>query len=204
MGDDGDGKVIEMKRSAISDILADDADPVTDLMPPELREWAATRSAEPKRHDADQARRHGYGLARPAAPGNKPEEDDGAAVAPEKLTPLPSPGSPYEEPHSRLANRPLTMIFFLADEQLPRGFSYPSLEQVWMAAPAKPGGSPALMLRFNGSVITEVRIDGRDPLRLCDTIGRHLVHWVRQHPGGKDDGRAAVFIRQITITVIER
>jgi hypothetical protein len=204
MDDDGDGKVIEMKHSAISDILAEDNDPVTDLMPPELREWAAKAAAEPKRYEADQQRRQGHGLARPPAPGNKPAEDDAAAVAPEKLAPLPSPGSPYEEPHSRLANRPLTIIFFLPEEQLPRGFSYSGMEQVWMAEPARPGESPDLMLRFNGSVITEVRIEGRNLLRLCDTIGRHLVHWVRQHPSGKDDGRAAVFIRRITITVIER
>ena len=204
MDDDGDGKVIEMKRSPISEILAEDADPVTDLMSPELREWAGKPAAEPKRRDADQARRHGYGLARPAAPGGKPEEDDGTAGAPEKLAPMPTPGSPYEEPHSRLANRPLTMIFFLGEGQLPRGFSYSGMEQVWMAEPARPGASPDLIVRFNGSVITEVRIEGRNLLGLCDTIGRHLIHWARQHPGGKDDGRAAVFIRRITIIVIER
>ena len=72
-----------------------------------------------------------------------------------------------------------------------------------MVEPAEPGGSPVLMLRFNGSVVTEVRIEGRKMLGLCDMIGRHLVHWVRQHPGGKDDGRA-VLIPRITFAGCDR
>ena len=41
-------------------------------------------------------------------------------------------------------------------------------------------------------------------LSLCDYIGRHLIHWLREHPGGKEPGGTGTFIRSITIRRIER
>jgi len=204
MAGDGNDKVIEMKRSAISDILAEDDDPHRPEVTPELGDfmakWDARRGREAKRPGADQAREHGHGPGGSPGPVRKPQEGDAA----EELAPLPTAGSPYEEAYSRLANRPRMTLFFLPEGQLADGFSYSSLERVRMVEPEKPGGSPDLLLRFTGSVITEVRVEGRNLLGLLDMIGRHLIHWVRQHPTGKDDGRAAVFIRRITITEIER
>ena len=204
MGGEADDKVIELKkRSIISDILEEDA-PAEPEVTPELRQfmtnWEARRPREAKR-PADQAKEQGHGPGGAGGPVKHPQERD----AGEELAPLPTPGSPYEEAYSRLANRPLTTLFFLAEGQLPDGFSYANLERVWMVEPEKAGGSPDLLLRYSGSVVTIVRIEGRSLLALCDLIGRHLIHWVRQHPGGKvmvADG--AAFIRRITVTEIER
>src|SRR5207244_3293820 len=101
------------------------------------------------------------------------------------------------EPHSRLASRPLTTLFFLPLGQLPDGFAYHTLERVRMVEAERPGESPALLLRFSGSVITEALVEGRSLMGLCDTIGHHRIHWLRQHPTGQDDGSHAVFIRRI-------
>ncbi len=183
--DDKD-KVIRIKPSVISDLLEDDRPELT----PDLREWMTKADARPIR-DAKPA-------AEPAA------EPEAAAISPEELAPLPMPGDPYKA-HARLANRPLATIFFLPEGQLPDGFSYACLERVRMVEPHRPGGSPDLLVRFNGSAVIEARIEGRNLLALCDYISRHLIHWVRQHPGGRETGDdSATFIRRITISEIER
>lgn len=138
------------------------------------------------------------------APAEPAPEGDETPVSPEMLAPLPRAGDPYKA-HARLANGPLLSIFFLGKGQLPDGFSYSNLERVRMAAPDVTGVGPMLMLRFTGSETTEVRVEGRNMLGLCDLIGRHLIHWLREHPTGRDDGNdQAVFIRSITPRVIER
>lgn len=138
------------------------------------------------------------------APAEAVPEVDETPVPPEMLAPLPRADDDYKA-HARLANGPLLTIFFLGKGQLPDGFSYSNLERVRMAAPDVAGGGPMLLLRFAGSVTTEVRVDGRNMLGLCDLIGRHLIHWLREHPTGRDDGNDhEVFIRSITPRVIER
>jgi hypothetical protein len=59
-------------------------------------------------------------------------------------------------------------------------------------------------VRFNGSVVKEMRIEGRNLLALCEWIGRHLILWLRTHPTGTDDRAGAVFIKRITITKVEK
>lgn len=132
-------------------------------------------------------------------PVRPPPEDDGSPLSPEMMSPLPLPGDAYVA-HARIANGPVSTLFFLPKGQLPDGLNYSHLERVRMVEPEKPGGSPHLLLRFWCSVIVEVRIEGRNLLGLCDYLGRHLIHWLREHPTGHDDGDdAAVFIRRITI-----
>jgi hypothetical protein len=185
---DSDDNVIEMKPSVVSQLLEDDDGAE---LTPALREFMAKSDARPVRD------------AKPPAAEQAGEPEAAAVVSPEELAPLPTAGNPYKA-HARIANRPLATIFFLPEGQLPDGFSYDSLERVRMVEPHRPGGSPDLLLRFNGSVVSEVRIEGRDLLALCDYIGRHLIHWVRQHPGGRERGDgSAPFIRRITISVIE-
>jgi hypothetical protein len=174
--------------SIISKLLEDDNE--TELSP-SLRGWAAKAGARPGRETLP-----------PEEPRNAGESDE-APVAPEELAPLPTAATPYKA-HSRLANKPLATLFFLPEGQLPDGFSYAILERVRMGEPRTPGGSPDLLLRFNGSAVTEVRVEGRNLLELCELIGRHLIHWVREHPGGRDAGDGRVFVRRITFREVER
>lgn len=140
------------------------------------------------------------GEARPEANADAGE----SLVSPEELAPLPQSGDAYVA-HSRTANRPLATIFFLPKGGLPDGFSYASFERVRLVESERPGVGPALLVRFNGSVIYEVTIEGRNLLGLCNLIGRHLIHWVREHPTGSEGGEdRSVFIRRIVIREVER
>jgi hypothetical protein len=139
--------------------------------------------------------------AEPPASSIPPEE---SPLSAEELAPLPRTGDVYVA-HSRVANRPLTTIFFLPRGGLPDGFCYSGFERVRMIEDQKPGASPGLLVRFNGSVVYEVLIEGRNLLALCNLIGRHVVYWVREHPTGRDEGGdLAAFVRRITIREIER
>ncbi len=157
---------------------------------------------EAVRHAAEERRRKQEPEAKPAADADaEPEE---TPLSPEELAPLPQSGDAYVA-HSRPASRPLATIFFLPKGGLPDGFSYASFERVRMVEAEQPGASPALLVRFNGSVVYEVVIEGRNLLGLCNQLGRHVIHWVREHPTGRDDGDdRAVFIRRIVIREVER
>ncbi len=194
---------VDLKRSVVSQVLGEDD--VSELTPA-LRDYM-TNSAATGRRDA-----------RPVAAATEqsdvPGKPDAAAIPMGELSPLPTATTPYDKAHSLIANAPLPTIFFLDTGQLPRGFSNATLEAVWMTAPQKPGGSPVLVARFNGSVVTEVRIEGRNQLGLCDLVGRHLIHWVRQCPGtepvdyDKHDGKgnggyARAFVRNISFHEIK-
>jgi hypothetical protein len=153
----------------------------------------------------------GRAAAKPErAPGAEPVEapapttPNDSLISVEELSPLPQAEDAYEA-HSRIQSRPQATIFFLPKSQLPDGFSYATLERVRLVEGTKAGESPYLLLRFNGSVVCEVRIDGRNLLGLCNLIGRHAILWIREHPTGRDDGNdRAVFIRRITPREIER
>jgi hypothetical protein len=138
-------------------------------------------------------------MEQPERPAAEPE----AALPLDQLGPLPRLGDPYAA-HSRLSNAPLPMLFLLPKGGLPWGIAYPHIQEVLMVEAEKPGGGPDLLLLVAGMRPKEVRIEARDLLALCDRIGRHLIHWIREHPTGRDDGTAAVFIRRITITGIDR
>ena len=118
--------------------------------------------------------------------------------------PFPLAGAPYAKAHSLIANAPLPMLFLLDAGQLPKGFAYQHLEHAWMVEPLRPGDAPALLLRFSGRDPYEALVEGSELIGLCDLVGRHLIHWMRQHPTGRDDGTLAVFIRRITIRKGER
>ena len=131
-------------------------------------------------------------------PVRPPPEDDGSPLSPEKLSPLPLPGD-ASVAHARIANGPLSTLFFLPKGQLPDGLTYSHLERVRMVEPEKPGGSPHLLLRFSCSVIIEVRIEGRNLLALCDYSAVISFTGCGSIRPATMTGDAAVFIRRITI-----
>ena len=113
-------------------------------------------------------------------PETEPLEDTAAW---EMLSPLPRPGDPYVA-FSRISSRPVPTIFFLGGNMLPNGYANSGFERVYFEEGSSSGDGPVLVVRFHGSVVTEVRIEGRNLIPLATHIGRQLVQWVRERPPG--------------------
>jgi hypothetical protein len=173
---DGDDKVIEMKRSVISDILADDADPVTDLMPQGLREWALKGGAEPKREAQPSARRRPEaGQRENAGAGELPAGDAGTAI--------PRRGDPYDKAYGRPASRMLpTLCFVLADGN-GRAFEYGGRlgGPDWLETPK----GLVIVQRFRDAVPMETVLAGDNLDELYELLFYRKVPWVRALPPGK-------------------
>jgi hypothetical protein len=140
--------------------------------------------------------------------GNEPPAEaktPGAGEAsPDKLDPLPEPGRPYKA-HARHGNKPDLTIHFVTKDWDLEGFSYGDFERVRLVASEKPGDGPVLVVRFSGSVITEVVIEGRHLRSLYNWIGLHLVPWVWEHPSPAQFSEDnATLISRITFREIER
>jgi hypothetical protein len=126
-----------------------------------------------------------------------------AIAAPDRADPLPRPGDAYQA-HARHANQPQMTLFLVGRDYLPDGFAYANLERVRMVDADKPGTPPLLVARFNGSVVTEVVMEGRHLLSVCNAIGLHLLPWVWEHPSPKDFADAdAPLIKRFTVRVVE-
>ena len=137
-----------------------------------------------------------------------PKPDTAAAVpdaAPtDKSDPLPKPGDPYKVA-GRHGNKPDLTIHFVLKDYSYEGFSYGDFERVRLLPAEKPGGGPVLIVRFNGSVVTEAVIEGRHLNSLYHWIGLHRLPWVWEHPSPAQfsDEKAAV-ISRITFRQVER
>jgi hypothetical protein len=126
------------------------------------------------------------------------------ASSSDKVDPLPRPGDGYQVA-GRHGNKPDLTIHFVLKDYSYEGFSYADCERVRLVTSEKPGSGPVLVLRFNGSVITEVVIEGRHLHALYHWIGLHRLPWVWEHPSPAhfSDQNAAI-ISRITISEIER
>lgn len=107
-------------------------------------------------------------------------EHDGPLI--ERDDPLPRPAEPYRV-HSRHSNKPEMTLHFVTKDFAYEGFSYADIERVRLVPGDKPGGGLVLVVRFNGSVITDIRMEGRHLQSLYHWIGLHGVAWVWEHPG---------------------
>ncbi len=137
------------------------------------------------------------------------QQDNGPATRAEvsgadAADPLPRPGEPYQA-HARHSNRPEMMIHFVLRDLSYEGFAYADCERVRLVPGEKPGSGPVLIMRFNGSVVTEVLIEGRHLHSMYHGIGLHLVPWLWEHPSPADfaDDKATL-IKQITFREVER
>jgi hypothetical protein len=126
---------------------------------------------------------------------------DGAS---DKVDPLPRPGDAYKVAGWH-GNKPDLTIHFVLKDYSYEGFSYADFERVRLVASKKAGSGPVLIVRFSGSVVTEVTIEGRHLHGLYHWIGLHRLPWVWEHPSPADftDEKAAV-ISRITIDAIDR
>ena len=142
-------------------------------------------------------------IAPPAAPHVIPDapeaEPPPETAQPEQTDPLPRPGSAYK-PHGRPANKAQATLYFVTKGHVFEGFSYAYLERIRLLPSTTPGGSLVLVVRFAGSVVTEVTIEGRNLHALCNLIGLHLLPWVWEMPGRADrQDDAAVVVSKITV-----
>jgi len=97
------------------------------------------------------------------------------------------------------------MIHFVLRDLSYEGFAYADCERIRLVPGEKPGSGPVLIMRFNGSVVTEVLIEGRHLHSMYHGIGLHLVPWLWEHPSPADfaDDKATL-IKQITFREVER
>lgn len=129
-------------------------------------------------------------------------EEGGSSV--EKTDPLPRPGDEYRA-NARHGNKPEMTLHFVTKDYAYEGFSYADFERVRLVPGDKPGSGPVLIVRFNGSVVTDVRIEGRHLNSLYHWIGLHGVSWVWEYPGKAEFADETVpVISRITLNQVER
>ena len=117
---------------------------------------------------------------------------------------FPRPGDEYTAA-GRTSNKPEEMIAFLLRDQTEELFSYSGLERARLLPPAGPGQGRTLLMRFNGSIVTEVRIEGRNLRSLVPNLRRQRIPWLRETPTPGDFAvKAVTVITSVTIAEIER
>lgn len=136
--------------------------------------------------------------------GKDDETPEGGGSLAEKADPLPRPGDAYRA-NARHGNKPEMTLHFISKDFAYEGFSYADFERVRLVPGDKPGSGPVLILRFNGSVVTDVRIEGRHLHSLYHWIGLHGVSWVWEHPGKADFAEdAEPVITKLSFHPVER
>jgi hypothetical protein len=137
-----------------------------------------------------------------SAVDDTPQEPGGTLL--ERSDPLPRPGDTYKAASRHAAEPQLALHFILKDFSY-EGFSYGDFERVRLVPGERPGSGLVLVLRFNGSVVTEVTIEGRHLHPLYHWIARGLISWVWEHPGAADFLDEAVpVVRKISIAEVLR
>jgi hypothetical protein len=101
------------------------------------------------------------------------------------LDPLPKASDAYLA-HARASNKPQLSLFVMLKDGSFDGFSYANLERIRLQPAADAGGGNELVLRFNGSTVTEVRLAGRNLGLLHAYLGQHRTAWVRVLPPERD------------------
>lgn len=132
------------------------------------------------------------------------EASEQDATAGERTDPLPQPGRPYKM-HARHGNKPEMTLHFVLKDFSYEGFSYADFERVRLVPGEKPGSGPVLIVRFHGSEIMDVLIEGRHLHSLYHWIGLHGVSWVWEHPGPAEFLEESMpVITRITLQPVER
>lgn len=129
-------------------------------------------------------------------PSRQPVEPP--ADAPEEM--FPRPEDEYRA-HARPSNKPQAMVCFLM-----RGHpeflvcSYANLDTI-MPATAGPGVAPAVVVRFTGAVVRDVRLEGRNLMPVVALLQQHRLQWLRELPTEQDyHDRKAPAITRISVT----
>jgi hypothetical protein len=117
-----------------------------------------------------------------------------------------SPQEPYRA-HASFLNRLKTQertFYCVFRDCTYRGFAYAHYDGIRLEKSARPGGGLDIVVRFHGSEIEDIRLEG-GPLRfVADCIGLGIMPWVWELPDGQTPAEGATVITRITVTKIER
>src|SRR5579871_194420 len=111
-------------------------------------------------------------------------------------TGLPSPNEGDYKAFAAPANKPIFALHCIGATGAIRSFQYVDLDS---DSRYEPG---AILLRFTGTKVLEVRIRGRNLWRLYDGIHRHVIRWVME--AGRDFAQDAesiigrIEVREVT------
>jgi hypothetical protein len=133
------------------------------------------------------------------------------ALPPAALPPVAEPDEMYPRPgdayhaHARPSNKPESMVCFLMRSSPAfMVFSYANLDTI-MPVIDGPGGVPTVVIRFTGTVVRDVRLEGRNLMPVVAYLQQHRVHWVRELPTEQDfHDRKAPAVTRITVTEVSR
>ena len=122
-----------------------------------------------------------------------------------ELTLLPGAGDPYVA-HARPGNGAEETLYCIDRDGYFEGFAWNTFERIRLVKPERPGGGPVLVLRFHGSEVSEVAIEGRNLDALRVFLGRRRLIWIRELGEGKAFGLGAgdAVITKLTIQPVER
>ena len=105
-------------------------------------------------------------------------------------SPLPQAGDSYVA-HSRPSNGAEATLFCIDRDGLFEGYAWHTYERISLKKPERPGGGPILVIRFHGSEIAEVVIEGQNLDALRVFLGQRRVTWIRELGEDKVFGLAA-------------
>lgn len=122
-----------------------------------------------------------------------------------ELTLLPQAGDPYVA-HARQSVGSETTLFCIDRDGNFEGFAWNTYDRIRLVKPELPGGGPVLVVRFYGSEITEVSIEGRNLDALRVFLGQCRVMWIRELGEAKAFGLGAseAVITRLTIRPVNR
>lgn len=135
-------------------------------------------------------------IKRRAEPPKAAAQNAAASPSPEDSQPWPDENTEYKAAGNNAAH-PVETLFFLTKGRLPKGFAYANLEEIGMREGEKPGQAPVLVARFAGSRVTEVVIEGRGLLPICNALGRRVCPWLWEIPGKDFQSENATVITKI-------
>ena len=122
-----------------------------------------------------------------------------------ELTLLPDVGDPYVA-HARPGNGVEETLYCIDREGFFKGFAWSTFERIDLVRPEHPGGGPVLVLRFHGSEVSEVTIEGGNLKALRVFLGRRRLIWIRELGEEKafTVGPNEAVITRITVQNIDR
>jgi hypothetical protein len=124
-----------------------------------------------------------------------------------KADPLPETAQERYRPHAAFLNRLQSeqrTFYCVYGDCTFEGFPYAHYDGIRFERAASPGGGMVLVVRFSGSVVKEVRIEGRNLRFMAVCIGMGVMPWIWElPPGQKVAADGATVVSRLTITEIK-
>ena len=119
-------------------------------------------------------------LLTPKAPATQERKEGGDPST------LPESGGQYQA-CARAANKELTAVHFLLKDRSIRTNQYCHLDSDARYLPMdETGRGSSITLRFTGTIVTDVKIEGRNLRLLYDHLTQHRMPWLSELPDNRD------------------